>query len=198
MLTEQEVRKILEEARALLTGHFKLSSGRHSENYLQCAQALQYPDKAEALGKSLAEKCMARGKIHAVASPAVGGVVIGQEVARALGVRAIFAERDGEGKMAFRRGFYVSSGENILLVDDVLTTGLSLREMLTLARSQGAQVIGVAAIAERGSSDKTFDVPRDTLIKLNFQDYDPAQCPACQKGLPVEKPGTRPEAAKRI
>jgi orotate phosphoribosyltransferase len=200
VLTEKDVKKILEEARALLSGHFKLSSGRHSGNYLQCAQVLQHPAKARELGQALADKCSARGgivpKIHVVASPAVGGVVIGQEVALGLGSRAIFSERDAAGKMAFRRGFKLNPGENVLLADDVLTTGGSLRELLELVRSEGGNTVGVAALAERGVHDKTFPVPRVSLLKLDFVDYDPAACPLCEKGLPVEKPGSRPTVAK--
>jgi orotate phosphoribosyltransferase len=193
VLTEKEVRQILEGAEALLSGHFRLSSGRHSENYLQCAQVLQFPDRAERLCRALAERCRARGRIDVVASPAVGGVIIGQEVARALGVRAIFAERNAEGKLSFRRGFFVRPGERVLLADDVLTTGLSLREVAGLVRPLGAAITGYCALAERGAHDKNFDGPRDVLIKLEFQDFDPADCPACKRGLPIAKPGSRPE-----
>jgi len=194
LLTEQEAQKIMEEARALLTGHFKLSSGRHSERYLQCAQALQHPDKARRLGQALAEKCKAAvgGKIDAVASPAVGGLVIGQEVAAGLDVRHVFSERGADGKMSFRRGFKVAPGENILVVDDVLTTGLSFREVSALVEAEGGRVAGLAAVAERGAGDKGFTAPRVALLRLDFKDYDPNDCPLCKKGLPLEKPGSRP------
>ncbi|MGQ0644334.1 MAG: orotate phosphoribosyltransferase [Elusimicrobiota bacterium] len=199
MLSDQEIRAILEESGALLSGHFKLSSGRHSGHYLQCAQVLQHPDKAELLCRTLAEKCSAHGvgienRIHTVASPAVGGLVIGQELARALKARSVFAERGADGKMAFRRGFKLAPRETVLLADDVLTTGGSLRELFELAQAQGARVVGVAAAAERGFHDKTFKVPRDVLIKLDFQDYEPAECPLCRQGLPIDKPGSRPAA----
>jgi orotate phosphoribosyltransferase len=197
VLTEKEIRAILEEAKALKSGHFQLSSGRHSQFYLQCALALQFPDKAEKLGKALGELCDAHSagggdKIHAVVSPAVGGVVMGQEVARAIGTRSIFAERDAAGKMVLRRGFDLKRGENVLLVDDVLTTGGSLRELFSLVQSYGARVIGIGALAERGFHDKTFEVTRDVLLKLNFEDFDPQDCPACKEGLPIDKPGSRP------
>jgi orotate phosphoribosyltransferase len=191
-LNEVEVRKILEESRALMSGHFKLSSGRHSEYYMQCAKVLQFPDRAEQLGKALADLARMGERIDAVASPAVGGVVIGQEVARALGVRALFAERDAAGKFVFRRGFVVIRNERFLLVDDVLTTGLSLWEMADLVKAEGGRVVGLAALAERGYHEKNFTMPRHTLLKLDFEDYDPAACPLCEKRIPLEKPGTRP------
>ncbi len=194
MLTEKEILGILEDTQALLTGHFKLSSGRHSEKYTQCAQVLQYPDQAELLAKALAEKCRENiGAIDVVASPAVGGLVLGQEMARALGVRSVFSERDHNGEMTLRRSFRLNENEKVLMVDDVFTTGKSLRELLKVVKAQGAQAVGAASLAERGLLGNDFEVPLISLIKLDFADYDPSDCPACQKGLPVIKPGSRPQ-----
>lgn len=197
MLSEQEILKMLEDSKALLTGHFKLSSGRHSDQYLQCAQVLQYTDSAEELGQELADRCYKKfgSPIHTVASPAVGGIVIGQEVARGLGARAIFAERDpATGKLAFRRGFKVDPSENILLVEDVITTGGSIQELFELVKAEGGNVVGMAAIAQRGQA-KALGAAHETLLKLDVKDYAEAECRLCKDGIPVEKPGSRQAAA---
>jgi len=197
VLTEKEVRQILEAARALMQGHFQLSSGRHSLFYLQCAKVLQYPDLAARLGEELAKKCHGLGKkISVVLSPAVGGLILGHEVARPLSARCLFAEREkSSGLFSLRRGFQLKRGDEVLLVDDVLTTGGSLRELAQLAAAAGAKVAGIASLAERGSHVVDFAVPRRTLIKLDFEDYAPADCPACRNRLPLEKPGSKPEAS---
>lgn len=197
MLSNQDILQIMESSQALLSGHFKLSSGRHSERYLQCAQALQYPDKARALGGDLAERLkelLKGAPVHAVASPAVGGLVIGQEVALGLGARSIFSERGEDGKMVFRRGFYISPGENVVLADDVLTTGKSFRELLEIVHPTGAKVVALAAVAERGFHAKDFETPRRTLLQLDFKDFDPSDCPLCRQNVPLTKPGSRPAA----
>ena len=174
---------------ALLEGHFRLTSGLHSPGYLQCALVLQYPREAEACGAAIAERVRGLGA-DAVLSPALGGIVIGQEVGRALGVRAIFAERQ-EGRLALRRGFSLAPGEKVLVVEDVVTTGGSTRETIEIARSAGAEVVGAAAIIDRSGGIQGLDVPFHALAKISLPTYEPEDCPLCAVGLPVVKPGSR-------
>jgi orotate phosphoribosyltransferase len=174
---------------ALLEGHFRLTSGLHSAGYLQCALVLQHPREAEACGAAIAERVRSLGA-QAVLSPALGGIVIGQEVARALGVRAIFAERQ-DGTLTLRRGFTLSPGEKVLVVEDVVTTGGSTRETIEVARAAGAQVVGAAAIIDRSGGQQRIDVPFHALATISLPTYDPASCPLCAAGQPVVKPGSR-------
>jgi orotate phosphoribosyltransferase len=174
---------------ALLEGHFRLSSGLHSPGFLQCALVLQHPRQAEALGRDLAERVRSL-EAQTVLSPALGGIVIGQEVGRALGVRAVFAERQ-EGTLTLRRGFSLASGERVLVVEDVVTTGGSTRETIEVARAAGAQVVGAAAIIDRSGGTRQLDVPFEALAELALPTYDPATCPLCAAGVPVVKPGSR-------
>jgi orotate phosphoribosyltransferase len=174
---------------ALLEGHFRLTSGLHSPGYLQCALVLQHPQEAEACGRAIAE--LVRGlRVQAVLSPALGGIVIGQEVARALGVRAIFAERQ-DGKLSLRRGFTLAGGEKVLVVEDVVTTGGSTRETIDVARAAGADVVAAAAIIDRSGGQQQLDVPFHALASVALPTYDPAVCPLCAAGTPVVKPGSR-------
>jgi orotate phosphoribosyltransferase len=179
-------------AQALLEGHFRLTSGLHSPGYLQCALVLQHPREAEALGAAIAER-VRNLEVQTVLSPALGGIVIGQEVGRALGVRAIFAERQ-DGRLTLRRGFALDRGERVLVVEDVVTTGGSTRETIDLAREAGASVVGAAAIIDRSGSSAgggTIDVPFHVLAEVSLPTYDPASCPLCLAGQPVVKPGSR-------
>ncbi len=178
---------------ALLDGHFRLSSGLHSPSYLQCALVLQHPAEAEALGRALAEALRARlGGVRptAVLSPALGGLIIGHEVARALGVRAIFAERS-EGVLTLRRGFDLAPADRVVIVEDVLTTGGSTRETMEVANTRGAAVVAAAAIINRSGSDSPVDVPFTALAALTPPTYKPESCPMCEQGIPVTKPGSR-------
>jgi len=182
---------------ALLDGHFRLTSGLHSPGYLQCALVLQHPDQAEALGRALADASRSL-RPTVVLSPALGGIVIGQEVARALGVRAIFAERQ-DGGLMLRRGFTLGEADRVLVIEDVLTTGGSTRETMQVARASGSQVIGAGAIVDRsggaGGSEHAqinLDVPFNTLLSIDLPTYEPDKCPLCAQGLPVVKPGSRP------
>ncbi|MBI2219614.1 MAG: orotate phosphoribosyltransferase [Acidobacteria bacterium] len=173
---------------ALLEGHFRLSSGLHSGGYLQCALVLQDPRDAETLGRALAGKV--RGlNVEVVLSPAMGGLIIGHEVARALGARAIFAERV-EGRLTLRRGFALKPGERVLVVEDVLTTGLSTRETIDVARAAGADVVGAAAIINRSESHG-LDVGFAALADYPLPAHQPGACPLCAEGKPVVKPGSR-------
>jgi orotate phosphoribosyltransferase len=174
---------------ALLEGHFKLTSGLHSERYLQSALVLQYPDLAEALGRELGART-AHLQPTAVLSPALGGIVIGQEVARALGVRALFVERQ-EGALTLRRGFTLSDADRVLVVEDVLTTGGSTRETAAVAQAHGAQVVGAAVIVDRGADPARLNLPLQALVKLEVPTYAPDVCPLCAKNVPVVKPGSR-------
>jgi len=174
---------------ALLEGHFRLTSGLHSSGYLQCALVLQHPREAEALGTALAARVRDL-RTEAVLSPALGGIVIGQEVGRVLGVRALFAERQ-EGKLHLRRGFSLEPGERVLVVEDVVTTGLSTRETIEVARAAGAEVVGAAAIIDRSGGQQALDVPFYALATVSLPTYEPAECPQCLTGEPVIKPGSR-------
>lgn len=177
---------------ALLEGHFRLTSGLHSPKYLQCALVLQQPSDADALGRAIGDRVAALGAT-VVLSPALGGIVIGQEVGRALGVRAIFAER-ADGVLTLRRGFTLSASDRVLVVEDVLTTGGSTRETMDVARAAGATVVGAASIVDRSSGAHGLDVPYAALLPMQVPTYQPDQCPLCTAGQPVVKPGSRPGA----
>ena len=176
-------------AGALLEGHFRLTSGLHSPGYLQCALVLQHPRDAEALGAAIADRVRGLG-VQAVLSPALGGIVIGQEVGRALGVRAIFAERQ-DSRLMLRRGFSLQPGEKVLVVEDVVTTGGSTRETIDVARAAGAMVVGAAAIIDRSGGQQKIDVPFHVLAEMSLPTYDPESCPLCRAGKPVAKPGSK-------
>lgn len=180
---------------AYLRGHFRLTSGLHSAEYLQCALVLQYPEHAARLGSLLAAALRSLVPDLApktVASPALGGVVIGHEVARALGARAIFTERDANGKMILRRGFTVEPGESAVVIEDVVTTGGSTREVVECLTAAGALVIAAGSIIDRSGGQADVGVPRVSLATLQVVAYPPEQCPLCQQGIPVSKPGSRP------
>jgi orotate phosphoribosyltransferase len=176
-------------ARALLEGHFRLTSGLHSSGYLQCALVLQHPREAEALGAAIADRVRRLG-VQTVLSPALGGIVIGHEVGRALGVRALFAERQ-DGRLVLRRGFTLDADEKVLVVEDVVTTGGSTRETIEVARQAGAVVVGAAAIIDRSGGQQKIDVPFHVLAEVALPTYDPESCPLCLAGQPVVKPGSR-------
>lgn len=174
---------------ALLEGHFRLTSGLHSTGYLQCALVLQHPAEAEACGRAIADLVRATAPT-AVLSPALGGIVIGHEVARALGVRAIFAERQ-DGTLTLRRGFTLAPAERVLVVEDVVTTGGSTRETIDVARQAGATVVGAASIIDRSGGQQQLDVPYHALATVALPTYQPDACPLCAQGRPVVKPGSR-------
>ena len=173
---------------AYLRGHFRLTSGLHSGEYLQSALVLQHPALAENLGKRLAE-CMPKGEV--VASPALGGLIIGHEVARAMGARFIFTERDQAGQMTLRRGFSVQPGERAVVIEDVVTTGGSTREVIDLLRAAGAEVLAAGSIIDRSGGSAEVGAPRVALTTLKPETWPPEECPLCRQGVPVEKPGSR-------
>jgi orotate phosphoribosyltransferase len=176
------------DAGALLEGHFLLTSGLHSPKYLQCAKVMQDPARAERLCRRLA-RAFADDRIQCVIGPAIGGIVVAYELARALKARTVFAERENQ-VMTLRRGFAIEPGERILLVEDVVTTGGSLREVQNLVTAAGGQVVAVAALVDRTSGrDAGFGLPLTALLKMDVPTYPPEDCPLCQAGVPLVAPG---------
>ena len=192
-MTRDELLDLYRRSGALLDGHFRLTSGLHSPGYLQCALVLQHPQHAEALGRAIADR-VRDVRATVVLSPALGGVVIGQEVGRALGVRAIFCERQ-DGALVLRRGFTLDPDDRVLVVEDVMTTGGSTRETMQVAKAAGGHVVGAASIVDRSGGTIHFDVPFTSLLEIGLPTYEPDTCPLCAQGLPVVKPGSRPVVA---
>ena len=187
-MEQEAVLELFRKSGALLEGHFRLSSGLHSDRYLQSALVLQYPEFAARLGHELAQRT-AHLQPTVVLSPALGGIVIGQEVGRSLGVRAIFAEREN-GTLTLRRGFTLAPSDRVLIVEDVLTTGGSTKETAALAETAGAHTVGAAAIVDR-SAGPILGLPLQALVRLDFPTYSPGACPLCAKGETIVKPGSR-------
>ena len=188
-MREDDLLALFRRSGALHEGHFRLSSGLHSSGYLQCALVLQHPRDAETLGSAVAEGVRRYGA-QTVLSPALGGIVIGQEVGRALRVRAIFAERQ-DGALTLRRGFSLAPGEKVLVVEDVLTTGGSTRETMDVAKAAGAVVVAACAIIDRSGGSHGLEVPFHSLLRMRLPTYQPESCPLCEQGLPITKPGSR-------
>lgn len=182
-----DIRALLEETGALLTGHFRLSSGLHSPNYVQCARLLEHPRHAKAIGAALAEKV---GGAQKIVAPAMGGVIIGYTVAEALGVPFVFTERK-DGQMTLRRGFTIGDGERVVIVEDVVTTGKSTRETVDVVTQQGGVVTGFASILNRSGRANPFDAPYEALLALNLDTYEEAACPLCRAQQPLDAPGSR-------
>jgi orotate phosphoribosyltransferase len=189
-MTRDDLLDLFRRSGALLEGHFRLSSGLHSGGYLQCALVLQHPADATRLGRAIAEQVADLGPT-VVLSPALGGIIIGHEVARALGVRSLFAERQ-DGALTLRRGFVLGDSERVLVVEDVLTTGGSTRETMQVAVATGGHVIGAAAVIDRSGGTVRFDVPFVSLARVDLPTYEPDACPLCARGVAVVKPGSRP------
>jgi orotate phosphoribosyltransferase len=188
-VTHDQLIQLFRQSGALLDGHFRLTSGLHSSGYLQCALVLQDPGRAATLGAALADRVRPLG-ITVVLSPALGGIVIGHEVGRALGVRAIFAERQ-DGRLQLRRGFTLDASDRVLVVEDVVTTGGSTRETLDVARAAGAMPVGAGAIVDRSGTETNLGVPFHALLQMTLPTYQPDTCPLCAQGMPVVKPGSR-------
>lgn len=191
-MTEEDVLTEFRASEALLEGHFKLSSGRHSGHYLQCARVLMDPMRASRLAAGLAAKMPRelRGQIDTVVSPAMGGIIIGHEMGRALGKEAMFLERP-EGTFEFRRGFGITQGAKVILVEDVVTTGLSSREAMKAVEAAGGEVLALVSVVNRTGGDVTFDVPYFALVEINFPTYAEDAIPAELAAVPVTKPGSR-------
>ena len=191
----ESVLELFRSTGAYLQGHFRLTSGLHSAEYLQCALVLQHPAAAERLGRLLAQelRALAPGKIDLVASPALGGLIIGHEVARALGTRFLFTERDAAtGKMALRRGFTVAPGETAVVVEDVITTGGSTADVIAVLRAAGAWVAAAGSVIDRSGGRADVGVPRAALATLQVAAHHMEECPLCARGIPLAKPGSRP------
>lgn len=199
MLKREEIQKMFETAGAIKRGHFELSSGRHSDTYVQCALVLQYPRFAEKLGLALAE-LFSDVRVDAVVSPAMGGLIIGQEVARALpdpksgvpgGVPAMFVERDASGMMTLRRGFEVKPDQHVLVVEDVWTTGGSTMETIHVVEEAGGRVVAAGALIDRSGGAIDFEVDAQSLLQMPIKNYEPEDCPLCRQGSAAVKPGSR-------
>ena len=191
----ESILEIFKSTGAYLQGHFKLTSGLHSAEYLQCALVLQHPAAAEKLGRLLAEELQqyAPKGVQFIASPALGGLIIGHEVARAMGARFLFLERDAETKkMALRRGFTVSPGENTIVIEDVITTGGSTQDVIDTLKGAGANVLAAGSIIDRSGGHANVGVPRVALATMQVAAHYPERCPMCALGIPVVKPGSRP------
>ncbi len=188
--TPHETLNAFTEAGALLQGHFLLSSGRHSDRYLEKALALQYPRNVERMCRALADR-FAEARPDVVMGPTTLGVVLAYEVAKNLDVRSLFAERDGDGR-ALRRGFRLSPGERVLVVDDVLTTGGSVRDVLDVVSAWGAECVGVGVLVTRATLPPDFGVRTESLLTLAIESYPAESCPLCAQGLPLVKPGSTP------
>ena len=188
-MTQDEVLQIFRDSGALLEGHFILRSGLHSRQFFQCALALQQMPVVEKLGAALADKVRALGAVTVVA-PALGGLVIGQEVARQLGVRFIFTEKE-EGKLVLRRGFKIAAGEKMLVVEDVVTKGGRVQETIDIVRAHGGDVAGVAAIVDRSNGAVNFGVPFASLISLHVETFEPDKLPPDLAEIPAVKPGSK-------
>lgn len=188
-LTPAEYLDIFRKSEALLEGHFLLTSGKHSAQYMQCAQVLQYPDRAAILAEGLASQFKDMG-VQTVIGPATGGILVAHEVARALGVRSLFTEREN-GIMRLRRGFKLTPGERVLVVEDVITTGGSVREVLAVVKEFGATALGVGVLVDRTGGQVDFELPQCSIIQLNIQAFEAEECPLCAQGIPAIKPGSR-------
>ncbi len=189
-IAENDILQMLKDKGAYLEGHFLLSSGLHSPGYIQCAQVLKYPELAERLGAGIAS-FFPDQPADTVISPAIGGIIIGYEVARSLGVSAIFCERS-EGEMKLRRGFEIIPGEQVLVVEDVVTTGKSTKEVIEVVRSKRGKIVGVGAIVNRGASYLEPKLKIHSLISIEIPTHKPKECPLCREGrIPLVKPGSR-------
>jgi len=192
-MDQQQVLSAFKESGALLEGHFRLTSGLHSNQYFQCAKVLQYPELTEKLCGEIAKK-FGNHSIDVVVSPAIGGIVVGQEVGRQLRVRTIFAERN-DGSMQLRRGFEIHPGERVLVCEDVVTTGGSILEVVEIVRALGGNLVGVGYIVDRSGNTVKFPLPSGgiqyALLHMDVVTYNAEECPLCRQGLPIVKPGSR-------
>jgi orotate phosphoribosyltransferase len=193
-LKKEEVLTIFKQTGALLDGHFRLTSGLHSPQYFQCALVLQDPVQAQKLCWEIASQYMTEN-IDVVIAPAVGGIVVAQEVARLISARAIFAEREN-GKMTLRRGFSIKPDENVLVVEDVVTTGGSIKEVIELVQLMGADLKGVGFLVDRNQGKVDFPVRKYSVLEMEVITYEPNNCPICKQNIPVIKPGSRESFSK--
>ena len=189
MMTQEEIIAIFKEKEVMLEGHFLLTSGRHSDQYMQCAKLFQYPDVSEKICAQLAEQ-FSDMEIDLVIGPAIGGIIMAYEMSRQLGAKNIFAEREN-GKMTLRRGFTVEHGARVLVTEDVVTTGGSVKEVIALLNEMGAEVVGVGSVVDRSAGGVDFGVPFRAVLSMEVKSYEPDECPVCTTGAPLVKPGSR-------
>ena len=184
-----DILNLLKDTKAILNGHFKLSSGLHSDTYIQCAQVLKFPEYAELLGKSLSEKFAETPDY--IVSPALGGLIIGHEVARAFNIPFLFTERNKEGQMELRRNFYIEENKKIIIIEDVITTGKSTLEVYETLKEFNSQIIGFGCIVNRSKKKKLNNLPIKSLLEIEAKTYEPDNCPLCKENIPIIKPGSR-------
>lgn len=186
-MTKEKILEIFKETGVMLEGHFLLTSGRHSDKYMQCAKLFQNAEISEMFAKELASKF---DGVDLVAGPAIGGIILAYEVSRQMGVPNVFAERQN-GEMTIRRGFEIPKGAKVLVVEDVVTTGGSVKEVVALLQSMGAEVVGVGSIVDRSNGNVDFGVPYEAVLSMEVVSYEADECPLCKQGLPAVKPGSR-------
>ena len=187
MLEEKDVMKMLEETQAVLHGHFLLTSGLHSPMYVEKFNVLQHPKYTEKLCQEIARR-YANDNIQLVVGPVTGGILLAHEVGKALGTRAIFTEREN-GKMTLKRGFHIDPGTRVLVVEDIVTTGGSVREVMDVVKEHGGELVGVGLLVDRSGGKVDFGIRTEALLHLNVETYDPAKCPLCEQGIPFTKRG---------
>lgn len=190
MLTQEEIIELFKEKEVMLEGHFLLTSGRHSDRYMQCARLFQYPDVSELICKQLAAQ-FEDTAIDLVAGPAIGGIIMAYEMSRQLGVKNIFTERDAAGSMTLRRGFEVPQGARVLVTEDVVTTGGSVKEVIELVGNLGGEVVAVGSVVDRSNGTVEFGVPYKAVLAMEVKSFAPEDCPLCEVGIPAVKPGSR-------
>ena len=191
MLTQEQVRQLLVETKAVLEGHFLLTSGLHSPLYVEKFNVLQHPEYTEKLCKELAERFKNKG-VQTVMGPMTGGILLAHEVGKALGTRAIFTERE-KGKMTLRRGFCIKLGERVLIVEDIVTTGGSVQEVVDVVKAAGGEIVGVGLLVDRSGGKAEFGVPKEdvqALLNLEVPTYEPETCPLCKEGVPMTERGS--------
>lgn len=193
ILKRNDIKEIFKAQGAIISGHFQLSSGYHSDKYIQCAQVLQHPKVAEKLVHTLINelKKIKLDKIEVVIGPALGGIIFAYEMARQLNARALFAERDKDGRMILRRNFQILPGEKVLVVEDVITTGGSISEVIDLVKKEGGEVVAVVALVNRATTKLNLGVKVKTLFKIKANKYLKDDCPLCKRMIPISKPGSR-------
>lgn len=191
VLSDREVEELLVSTGAILNGHFLLTSGKHAGRYIQCARLLQHPESAQQVAVTLMEEIAPLGGIDAVIGPALGGVIIAYELARVLGVRGMFSEREPGGRMTLRRGFRISPGERLLIVEDVVTTGGSSLEVAQVVEENGGKTVGIACVVDRRPAGTVLSLPVFAAVQMQIPVYAPEDCPLCHRGLPCVKPGSR-------
>ena len=186
-MTSTDVISVFKDSGALLDGHFTYASGRHGSQFLQAARVLQFPDRTEALCAAMAEKFSDAG-VELVCGPATGGIILSYETARHLGCRAVFTEKDGQGGQALKRGFALKPGTRTLVVEDIITTGGSVRKTVEHLRERGAEVVGVSVLIDRSAGEASFDCAFEPLAELSMKSWDPESCDLCAKGDPLIEP----------